>query len=408
MWNPVPQHAQVIHAYLEPRVEPMQTDPAGTELQLRQRALLAELGAYALKAENLDALLQEACRLAAIGIDVRFSKVLEYIPDGGRLLVRAGIGWNPGVVGHATLEADAGSPAGHALTSGQPVISNDLAAEPRFKTPQLLLDHGVRRAMNVIIRGDGKPFGVLEVDSRQPGDFLPDDVSFLQGTANLLGVAVERARREAELRQALDRHELLLREADHRVKNSLQLVASLLALQRSRLSDPGAVAALDDAIARVQSVAETHRALNQSRDLRTVGLADMLGGLCSQLSQLAGGATSLTCSAPTDLELDAERALPLGLIVSELVTNAIRHAYPDQDGGVVRVTATVEGEFVTIRCADEGVGTHPTTAGGRRLGASIVTALTRQIGGTLDVAGVPGKGTVATLRLPRTAASPAD
>jgi two-component sensor histidine kinase len=377
----------------------MPSDPATHQLQLRQRALLADLGACALKAENLDALLQEACGLVAAGLDVRLCKVLEYLPATGRLLVRAGIGWHDGVVGHATLGADDGSPAGHALSSGQPVISNDLTTEPRFRTPRLLLDHGVRRAMNVIIRGDGQPFGVLEVDSRQPGDFLPDDVSFMQVAANLLGVAVERARREAELREALDRHELVLREADHRVKNSLQLVASLLTLQRSRLSDPGAIEALDDAIARVQSVAETHRALYRSRDLRTVGLADMLGGLCAQVGRLSPNVTVL-CRAPPDLELDAERALPLGLIVSELLTNAIRHAYPDRTGGVVQVTAGVEQEFVVIRCTDEGVGTQPPTGGGRTLGTNIVSALARQIAAVLEVEAAPGKGTVASLRLP--------
>jgi two-component sensor histidine kinase len=260
--------------------------------------------------------------------------------------------------------------------------------------------------MNVLIQVDGKPFGVLEVDSRQPGDFLPDDVSFMQGAANLLGIAVERARREAELRSALDRHALLLREADHRVKNSLQLVASLLSLQRARLSDQGAIDALDDAIARVQSVAETHRALNQSRDLRTVALGDVLGGLCGQLSQLAGDVT-LTCQAPADLELDAERALPLGLIVSELLTNAIRHAYPAGERGVVAVTAAVEQEFVIIRCADEGVGMLPPPPANRGLGANIVMALARQIGAALDIVATPGVGTVATLRLPQHKPPPA-
>lgn len=253
--------------------------------------------------------------------------------------------------------------------------------------------------MNVIIRGDGKPFGVLEVDSRKPGDVLPDDVFFMQGAANLLGIAVERARRERELREALDRHELLLREADHRVKNSLQLMASLLALQRSRLTDAGAVAALDDAIARVQSVAETHRALHQSRDLRTVALADLLTGLCANVGRLGSNLT-VTCDAPADIDMDAERALPLGLIVSELLTNAIRHAYPGQHGGVVRLPADIEAAFVVIRCADQGVGVKPRASNGRSLGTSIVTALARQIDAHLDIVAAPGNGTVATLRLP--------
>lgn len=105
----------------------MQTDPADHDLKLRQRELLADLGACALKAEDLDGLLTEACRLVATGMDVRMAKVLEYLPGENCLLVRAGIGWHEGVVGHAKLGADTGSHAGHAPVSTQPVICNDLA-----------------------------------------------------------------------------------------------------------------------------------------------------------------------------------------------------------------------------------------------------------------------------------------
>ena len=92
--------------------------------------------------------------------------MLEYIPTENRLLVRAGVGWEPGVVGVVSIGADLASPAGFALKTGRPVISNHLENEERFRTPEILVRHGIRRAMNVILQGDGRPFGVLEVDSR--------------------------------------------------------------------------------------------------------------------------------------------------------------------------------------------------------------------------------------------------
>src|SRR5207248_1322652 len=134
--------------------------------RLRQREHLAELGACALKTGELDELMNEACGLVATGLDVGFCKILEYLPAENRLLVRAGVGWRDGVVGHAKLDAGMASPAGFALHTGLPVISNQLSTEERFRTPALLLEHGIERAMNVIMRGEEAVFGVLEADSR--------------------------------------------------------------------------------------------------------------------------------------------------------------------------------------------------------------------------------------------------
>jgi signal transduction histidine kinase len=171
------------------------------ELRLRQQAVLAELGRRALSHAPFEHLLEEGARLAAVGLTATYAKVLEYLTDQNRLLVRAGVGWEPGVVGQATIGADLDSPADYALHTGKPVISNLLSSESRFRTPQLLAEHGVRRAINVILLSEGRPYGVLEVNSEQPGAFSENDVDFLQGIANLLGVAIERWRSDEELRR---------------------------------------------------------------------------------------------------------------------------------------------------------------------------------------------------------------
>ncbi len=148
----------------------------------------------------MDSILEEAVRVSAEGLQVSLCKILEL--TGGtepRLLVRAGIGWRPGVVGHATIGADNDSPAGFALNTGQAVISNHLTGESRFRTPRLLAEHGVRRAINVLIPEGNSPFGVLEADSPDEGRFTPHDIAFLQGVANLPGVAIERHAAEHHL-----------------------------------------------------------------------------------------------------------------------------------------------------------------------------------------------------------------
>jgi two-component sensor histidine kinase len=364
----------------------------------RHRDLLAALGAAALRGRSLDALLDEASRMVAIGLNSQFAKVLEYLPAEHALLVRAGYGWREGVVGHAKLGADDASPAGYALHTSEPVLSNDLALEERFRTPALLLEHGVKGAINVIIQGDGVPFGVLEADCQRADGFVQADIAFLQNAANLLGLAVERSRRETELEAALSATDLLLREADHRIKNSLQLVASLLSMQRSRSSDAGSADAFDAAISRVRAVAEAHRALFQSRDLRSVAVDRMLEDICSYVGALSPTVT-IRCQTVDDLEIDAERAIPLGLIVNELLTNAVRHAYPEGADGEVLARADRDGEDLRIVVADKGVGITVDPSRPRTLGGTIVLSLARQIGARCETLTEPGAGTTVTFRL---------
>jgi GAF domain-containing protein len=138
-------------------------------VRIRQQQILAELGVLALQARPFLELLNETARLTADGMEAEFCKILEYLPGQNRLLVRAGVGWHEGIVGVATVGADLESPSGFALRTGKPVISNHLENEQRFRTPELLVEHGIRRAMNVVLQGDGSPYGVLEVDSRSDG-----------------------------------------------------------------------------------------------------------------------------------------------------------------------------------------------------------------------------------------------
>ena len=141
--------------------------------RLRQQSLLGEFGRSALQTRDIAQILQRATELCAQGLETRFAKVLEYMPDNKRLLVRAGIGWASGTIGQVCSGVDLESPAGYAFQTGQMVISNHLQEETRFRTPKLLSDHGIRRAINVLIARGGEghlPFGVLEVDSPNPAN----------------------------------------------------------------------------------------------------------------------------------------------------------------------------------------------------------------------------------------------
>src|ERR1700751_3526056 len=245
----------------KPGNEPESLTGRGRRLRIRQQELLAELGVLALQRTSFTDLLNHTARMTAEGLHAEYCKIMEYIPAENRLLVRAGVGWGEGVVGNATVGADLASPAGYALRTGKPVISNHLENEQRFRTPELLVEHGIRRAMNVILQGDGSPFGVLEVDSQSEGEFSEHDIAFLQGAANILGMAIEQQQYQRKLQAALERHQILLKEVNHRVKNSLQVVSSMLYLQASDAGDPVLSDRLNEASTRISAVGRAYERL---------------------------------------------------------------------------------------------------------------------------------------------------
>jgi PAS domain S-box-containing protein len=178
---------------------------------------LAKFGELALTSNDLDEILTEACRLVGDALGTDLAKVMALQADGETLLVRAGVGWRPGVVGVVTLKAAEDTSEGHALKTGEPMISPDIDRETRFTYPAFLTDHGVKAVANVLVIGgkDRLPFGILQIDSRTPRAFTGDDIAFLRSYANLLAAAVDRLRvvgevrdSEARLRLALEAGEL--------------------------------------------------------------------------------------------------------------------------------------------------------------------------------------------------------
>ena len=327
--------------------------PEELSYRLGQQENLAAFGAEALRSPDPSFMLNSAARLAAKGMQTKLAKVLRYSDEDRNLLVVAGVGWKPGVVGQTTLGADAESPAGYAFQTGEAVISNHLDQEDTFRTPDFMRKHGVKRAINILIQVHGKSWGVLEVDSKSAGRFGSADMEFMKGFANMLGVAIERHHAEEELRSARKHQELLTREASHRVKNSLAMVSSMLSLQSNRQFDPDIAAILANAQHRIGTIATAHDLLWKGGSVGRIDLADIIPQLCETLDQTTAIHT-VSCDMQSHV-VSADIAIPLGLLVNELVTNAMKYAYAD-GGGTVDVTGgETDGEYrITVR--DEGVG----------------------------------------------------
>ena len=353
--------------------------------RIRQQELLAELGVLALQRTSFSDMLNHTARMTAEGLGAEYCKVLEYIPADNRFLVSAGVGWEDGIVGSASVGADLASPAGYALRTGKPVISNHLQNEQRFRTPELLSEHGIHRAMNVILQGDGAPFGVLEVDSKSEGEFSERDIAFLQGAANILGMAIEQQQYQRKLKAALDRHQILLKEVNHRVKNSLQVVSSMLVLQARSVDDPDLSEQLNQASTRVNAVGRAYERLAYNADDENIDLVEYLRQIIGDLEPTVAPC-KIELDAPKEIQFAADRAILVGLIINELVSNAGKYAYPDCPGGSIWVRLVQpDNNSILVSVRDEGVGLplgFDSTAS-KGLGTRLVNALTQQLGAKL-------------------------
>jgi two-component sensor histidine kinase len=210
----------------------------------------------------------------------------------------------------------------------------------------------------------------------------------------------ERMRREAiaaelAVREARDRAELLLVEVNHRVANSLAIVAAMARLQTSAVRDPAAREALQEMQARIAAIAGIHRSLYTSDDVTRVNMRAYLGKLVEELAEAmkeAGREHRIVLDAQT-MEVPTDKAVSVGVIVTELVTNAHKYAYPDESTGEIRVSFAADGEgMARLTVADDGIGWSEGDAPkGTGLGTRIIRSMAANLRSAVDFErGSPG------------------
>jgi two-component sensor histidine kinase len=231
----------------------------------------------------------------------------------------------------------------------------------------------------------------------------------LLGESIQLALAQAKLKREAQeaeraVREARDRAELLLHEVNHRVANSLALVASLARMQAGAVTDPAARSALQEMQARIMAVAGIHRRLYTSSDVRVVELGSYLMSLIDELSAAIDDSekrNSVLLQAAADVAVPTDKAVSIGVIVTELVTNAYKYAYPPGTRGEIRVILRRAGEgLLTIAVEDDGIGWKGIgPIRGTGLGSKVVTAMASQLQTSMVYEPVPhGTRAVFSLR----------
>ena len=204
----------------------------------------------------------------------------------------------------------------------------------------------------------------------------------------------------AQLEAVVSRQATLLREVNHRVANSLQLVSALVHMQAAAVADPAAKNALRDTQARLAAVIQVHKRLYTSDDVESVDVGEYLRSLLAELElslSIEGARRPILFSAPT-IELDTDRAISLGVMVAELVTNAHKYAYPADQHGEIRVHLRDELDGALLVVEDDGVGIEVGAAPkGSGLGHKVIDAMARSLRSKVEY-DLSHKGARATMR----------
>ena len=369
------------------------------ETQARQQAAVADLGRRALTEPTLSALMDKAVEVVAHTLGVRYCEVLELLPEGDALLLRAGVGWKEGLVGRTTLGVGLDSQAGYTLVSRESVIVEDLREEKRFSGPLLLHEHGVVSGMSVVIHGQDKSFGVLGAHTDSRRAFTEDDANFLQAVANVIATAVDRKEAEEALlevgeaerrKMAHDLHDGALQDLTYAVAE-VQLVQ---AISKDPELDP-----------RLQRVVEA--LVRMGRELRGIvydlrleeerdkPLPELLESLVEMNRRM---------TPDRNIRLDVQDGFasgPLGQrgtqllrILQEALTNVHKHA--DARNVLVRLGGN-ENE-IWVEVTDDGQGFDPETIPG--VGLRSMRDRARALGGNLDIESEPAKGTRVRFQVP--------
>jgi len=337
------------------------------------------------------------------------------------LLVEAGVGWDLDVVGQIVSQADLNSPQGRAFVTGKPVIFEDLRTEAGLALPSFYEDLGIVSTVDVLIKGNGVSYGVLEVDSPQQHTYDHHDVDFLTGFTNVLAEAVAAARRTAVLQATVEQMKRLVEEKDrllvekdqllqdkknlaeelqHRVRNNLQLVLTMLERQIAEIGDGSIKEGVESIARRVMTLAQVYDHLLGTDMSRSIEFGAYLKSLCGslqdfQFSQSPG--IILICRVDkTVLGLDTVTAL--GIVVAELVANAYLHGFPEGKGTIeIELRHSPDGTSGTLSVADDGVG-FVVSGESKRHGVGLVRRLAQQVRGTARLES--GNGTKWTLTFP--------
>ena len=353
---------------------------------LKRQRVLANFGDLALHSDDLQEVLTEACRLVGEALGTDLAKVLEIDHQKQELLVKAGVGWNANIIGQMRVRMSDQSSEAYAIEQAKPVITQDIQHEDRFEFPDFMREHGIVALVNVpIFLPGGRPYGLLQVDSREPREFGDEDIEFLRTYATILGPVIDRLHKVHDLQSALEANKHLLQELQHRIKNHIGIMVALVRIRTGAVETEEARRELTAVGERIETLRLVHEELYIAGSADRLRLRPFVTRLVENLSRLheeQSGKVALEF-AVEEVEFPPETAVPLGLLTTEFVTNSLKYAFDGRGGTIKLCVDTIGQGMVRVRMSDNGKGLPPDphpAAPGSGTGMKLIEALARQIG----------------------------
>ncbi|WP_197942433.1 sensor histidine kinase [Sphingomonas sp. HMP9] len=354
----------------------------------RQQRILADFGDFSLECEDLNGVLTEACRLVGEALGTELAKVIEIEEEDQTLFVRAGVGWQPGVVGQVRLPMGERSSETYAVEIGEPVITPDLRKEDRFDFPDFLKEAGVVGIVNVPIFLPGrKPYGLLQVDSREEWEPDEETTAFLRTYATILGPVIDRLNKVHDLQRAAETNETLLHELQHRIKNNIGAISSLVRMRVKQAQSEDARQELGIVGDRIEALRLVHEQVYAAKSGDQVSLRSYVTLLLEGLLELHKEIPVQLDARIEDVEIKSDTAIPLGLILNEFTTNSLKYAFDGDRGGaenIILVQAYKHADRLRVQIRDNGKGLPAETQAARPgfgTGRALIEGLARQIRG---------------------------
>jgi two-component sensor histidine kinase/putative methionine-R-sulfoxide reductase with GAF domain len=276
------------------------------------------------------------------------------------------------------------------------IIEDDLAIPQPTPAAQILQAGGIRSVLLAPLIFQEKVIGLLALVADLPNVFTSEHVDIAREAAHSLGVAIQQARLREErevhaqrLEASLQEKEVLLKEVHHRVKNNLQIISSLLSLQSKYIMDERDFDIFRESRDRVKSMSLAHERLYQSPDLAQIDFAEYIRDLVAHSFRSYRDRSALITLRidADDVSPGLDTAIPCGLIINELVSNALKHAFPDNRKGEIRIGLHSENGQTILTVSDDGVG-FPADLDFRdtdSLGLQLVTTLVEQLEGSIEL-----------------------
>jgi two-component sensor histidine kinase len=243
---------------------------------------------------------------------------------------------------------------------------------------------------------EGRPIRGYEAVAERPDGtrvpFIPYPTPTRDTAGNITG-AINMLVDVSERKQAETQQRILLDELNHRVKNNMMMLKSLLSVAARTSKSSEARTVLDEASKRVAAMAAAQRVLYGTPDAVNFGAEPFLGAVCETAKQMFPPSVNLDCQADS-IQLPNDIAMPLALIVNELLINAVKYGLPGSGRGIIRVSIRRSGEGISVVVEDEGPGFEIGSVRSSASGLRLVEGLVRQIGGSFEVRRPPSRCTV--------------